>query len=463
MFYAAVEEKLDLSLRERPFAVGTYAMLTTSNYIARTYGVRSGMPGFIAKKLCPSLWIRPPRFDLYRREAAEVRAIGAQYDPHYVAVGLDELTMDVTDYLRTHPDRSAEDVCAEFRRRVEEATQLTCSGGIAHTAAFAKLASNVKKPNGQHILALRTREEVLAYVRDMPVRDVPGIGFATEQRLHALGVVTCKDFLARKAELCYLFREKTFAFYLSVGLGLVRTHVDRSNAEREAATAPPSAAAATLPRSAAHLKSRPPRASASQSPSALQAVVPVHRAQKSTGKCVTLVRGVPSREAFWQHLRQLAQGAHDVLREQGTGTKHVCFYTTSRAFVPRSHAAMLSEVTNSFAKLYAALEKVAEPFAAQHREFRLIGVKFSKLQPLPAGRRSTKGKGAAPVCKTKVKVARHYPKQRGDAAAPAQRYAAAKMAKTPRRAQPRSPVAKQVSAARHRTAPTCREKKVSAL
>ncbi|AYU80306.1 hypothetical protein LdCL_280020200 [Leishmania donovani] len=326
--------------------------------------------------------------------------------------------MSPTTFVRTRI-APAEDVCAEFRRRVEAATQPTCSGGIAHTPAFAKVGSNVNKPNGQHILTLRTREEVLAHVRDMPVRDVPGIGFATEQRLHALGVVTCKDFLTHKAELCYLFREKTFAFYLSVGLGLVRANVNRSNAEREAVTAPPSAAAAMKPSSAAHLKSRLSRALASPSPSALRAVVPDHRAQKSTRKCTTLACGVPICEAFWYHLRQLTQGAHDVLMKQGAGTKHVCFYTTSRAFVSRSHAAMLSEATNSFAKLYAGLEKVAEPFAARHREFRLIGVKFSKLQPLPVGggRRSAKGKGAAPVCKAKVKAVRHYPKPRDDAAA----------------------------------------------
>ncbi|CAC9503430.1 putative DNA polymerase kappa [Leishmania infantum JPCM5] len=387
MFYAAVEERLDPSLRERPFAVGSYATADHNQLHC------SGTPGFMAKKLCPSLWTRPPHFDRHRREAANVRAIGALYDPHYVAVGLDELTMDVTDYLRTHQDCSAEDVCAEFRRRVEAATQPTCSGGIAHTPAFAKVASNVNKPNGQHILTLRTREEVLAHVRDMPVRDVPGIGFATEQRLHALGVVTCKDFLTHKAELCYLFREKTFAFYLSVGLGLVRANVNRSNAEREAVTAPPSAAAAMKPSSAAHLKSRLSRALASPSPSALRAVVPDHRAQKSTRKCTTLACGVPICEAFWYHLRQLTQGAHDVLMKQGAGTKHVCFYTTSRAFVSRSHAAMLSEATNSFAKLYAGLEKVAEPFAARHREFRLIGVKFSKLQPLPGGGGKKVGEG----------------------------------------------------------------------
>ncbi|TPP40486.1 ATPase associated with various cellular activities (AAA) family protein [Leishmania donovani] len=375
VFYAAVEERLDPSLRERPFAVGSYATADHNQLHC------SGTPGFMAKKLCSSLWTRPPHFDRHRREAANVRAIGALYDPHYVAVGLDELTMD-------------------FRRRVEAATQPTCSGGIAHTPAFAKVASNVNKPNGQHILTLRTREEVLAHVRDMPVRDVPGIGFATEQRLHALGVVTCKDFLTHKAELCYLFREKTFAFYLSVGLGLVRANVNRSNAEREAVTAPPSAAAAMKPSSAAHLKSP---------------VVPDHRAQKSTRKCTTLACGVPICEAFWYHLRQLTQGAHDVLMKQGAGTKHVCFCTTSRAFVSRSHAAMLSEATNSFAKLYAGLEKVAEPFAARHREFRLIGVNH-EMTP--------------------------------------QRYASAKIAKTPpsplkkppRQAQPRSPAAKRDAA-----------------
>lgn len=74
MIYAAVE-KVDPSLRERPFAVGSYAMLVTSNYMAHVYGVCSGMPEFIAKKLCPTLQIHQPRFDLYLRQSAAVRAI----------------------------------------------------------------------------------------------------------------------------------------------------------------------------------------------------------------------------------------------------------------------------------------------------------------------------------------------------------------------------------------------------
>ncbi|KAG5500472.1 hypothetical protein JKF63_03565 [Porcisia hertigi] len=379
MFYAAVEEKLDPSLREQPFAVGSYAMLATSNYVARTYGVRSGMPGFIAKKLCPALRIRPLKFDLYRREAAAVRSIGAEYDPHYVTVGLDELTMDVTEYLRTHPDRLAEDVCAEFRRRVEEVTQLTCSGGISHTAAFAKLASNVNKPNGQYALYLRTRDEVLAHVKNIPVREMPGVGFATEKQLRALGIVTCKDFLKHKTELCYLFREKTFTFYLSIGLGLVHTHVDRRNAERTAATAP--------------CLQTPPSSSALDQPATeLTAAVLARVAQKSASKCLTLMRGIPSRQAYWKHLRQLTKGAHAVLEEQSTATKHLSFHTTDRNFLSHSHSTMLPAVTNNFSVIHAALVEMARPFAGQHRQFRLIGVRFNKLQPLPTGTQTTRSK-----------------------------------------------------------------------
>ncbi|KAK7196145.1 impB/mucB/samB family/impB/mucB/samB family C-terminal domain containing protein [Novymonas esmeraldas] len=403
MFYAAVEEKMDPSLRERPFAVGSYAMLATSNYIARRYGVRSGMPGFIAKKLCPALYIRPPQFDLYRREAAVVRALGAHYDPGYVTVGLDELTMDVTDFLRRHPTRTADDVCTEFRRSVEAATQLTCSGGIAHTAAFAKIASNVQKPNGQHTLALRTRRAVLAYVRGMAVREVPGVGSATEQQLRALGIRTCGDLLEHRGELCYLFAEKTFTFYLSAGLGLVRTHVDRTKASHAALhtpLVPPGAAASPRPKS---------RARQTVAAAAAATISAVDRPpQKSTGKSVTVARGVASCNAFWCHLRRLTEGAHQVLVEQKTGTRHVCFCTTNRAFDHRSHSTTLPHVTDSFEELYAALEKVAQPYASQHRSIRLLGVSFTQLQPIPTRQRTT-----AATANTAV---HRYPRRRRPAA-----------------------------------------------
>ncbi|KPA85341.1 putative DNA polymerase kappa [Leptomonas pyrrhocoris] len=423
MFYAAVEEKFNPSLRDRPFAVGSFAMLATSNYIARQYGVRSGMPGFIAKRLCPTLWIQPLHFDLYRAEAAAVRAIAATYDPFYVTVGLDELTMDVTSYLQRQRSTSsssgtaamtAADVCAEFRARVESATTLTCSGGISHTAAFAKLASNVHKPNGQHEITLRTRAEVLQRVRDIPVRDIPGIGYATEQQLKSLGILTCKDFLSHQAELCYLFREKTFAFYLSAGLGLVRTHVDRAIAERAAQTSHMGSAGSTYAeckpasqevkkrRSApdVHIETKTTARAAAACPVAAAPHASLPLLQKSTGKSITVSRGLPSPAAFRLQLRQLVRGAHDVLVQQGAGTRHISFSTIDHSFRERRYSTTLPILTASYGSLCKAAASLAEPFVPRHREFRLIGVNFGKLQRMPA--RSSSSSCATPLSASKA-------------------------------------------------------------
>ncbi|RNE97789.1 DNA polymerase kappa, partial [Trypanosoma rangeli] len=138
MFYAAVEMKKNPALLDLPVGVGSLDMLSTTNYVARRYGVRSGMPGYIGRKLCPSLVIVPTDFDAYRAESAVVRGIAAEYDPNFTSVGLDELTMEVTAYLRAHPSMTAADVASEFRARVFAETQLTASAGIGPTATLSR-------------------------------------------------------------------------------------------------------------------------------------------------------------------------------------------------------------------------------------------------------------------------------------------------------------------------------------
>ncbi|XP_039660232.1 DNA polymerase kappa [Perca fluviatilis] len=98
-FYAAVEIRDCPELKDKPMAVGSMSMLSTSNYHARKYGVRAAMPGFIAKKLCPNLVIVPTNFAKYRAVSGEVREIFAEYDPHFQPVSLDEAYLDFTDHL----------------------------------------------------------------------------------------------------------------------------------------------------------------------------------------------------------------------------------------------------------------------------------------------------------------------------------------------------------------------------
>ncbi|XP_047185234.1 DNA polymerase kappa isoform X2 [Scophthalmus maximus] len=98
-FYAAVEMRDCPELKDKPMAVGSMSMLSTSNYHARKYGVRAAMPGFIAKKLCPNLVIVPTNFDKYRAVSDEIREIFADYDPHFQPMSLDEAYLDFTDHL----------------------------------------------------------------------------------------------------------------------------------------------------------------------------------------------------------------------------------------------------------------------------------------------------------------------------------------------------------------------------
>lgn len=90
-FYASVEELDNPELKKVPMAVGSTSMLSTSNYEARKYGVRSAMPGYIALKLCPQLRIVRPHFDKYKSASKQVQAIFAKYDPHFAAMSLDEV------------------------------------------------------------------------------------------------------------------------------------------------------------------------------------------------------------------------------------------------------------------------------------------------------------------------------------------------------------------------------------
>lgn len=99
-YYAAVEMRDDPSLKSKPMAVGGSAMLCTSNYLARRYGVRAGMPGFIAKKLCPNLTIVRTNFDKYTKISHEIREVLAEYDRNFLPMSLDEAYLDITDYLR---------------------------------------------------------------------------------------------------------------------------------------------------------------------------------------------------------------------------------------------------------------------------------------------------------------------------------------------------------------------------
>src|SRR5215470_16972250 len=201
-FYAAIEVRDRPSLRGKPVAVGgariRRGVLTTCNYEARKFGVRSSMPTFMALQRCPNLIVLPTRFDVYRREAAVIRGLLYNFTSIIEPLSLDEAYLDVT----AHP--SAPGPLAEMiRKTIFQTTKLTASAGVGPNKLIAKIASEINKPNGQFEVK---PDEVPNFMMDLPVRKIWGIGEKSERKLEELGVKTCSE-LQRfsRAELVNVF------------------------------------------------------------------------------------------------------------------------------------------------------------------------------------------------------------------------------------------------------------------
>ncbi|KAK2063341.1 impB/mucB/samB family protein [Colletotrichum caudatum] len=221
-FYAAVELLERPELEDVPFAVGG-GVLTTCNYVARKYGCRSGMAGFVAKKLCPELVMLKPNFEKYTAKAHEVREVLVEYDPRFESASIDEAYLNITEYCTDKGIGPAEAV-EQMRREVHEKTKITVSAGIAANAKLAKICSNMNKPNGQFVLP-NDRSEILRFMAKLPPRKVNGVGRVLERQLAEIGIKTCADLYLQRQFLRPLFGEKAYEFLVNVYLGLGRTRI----------------------------------------------------------------------------------------------------------------------------------------------------------------------------------------------------------------------------------------------
>jgi DNA polymerase-4 len=191
-FYAAVEMRERPELAEKPLAVGGASgrgVLTTCNYPARAFGVRSAMPVFKARELCPHLIIVPVRFDLYRAASKAVREIFARYTSMIEPLSLDEAYLDVS-----HIKLPGAEIAADIRASIESETGLTASAGIGPNKLIAKIASDWNKPNGQCVVA---PSKVDLFMRALPVRRIWGVGPKSAARMTEKGIETCAQLQAK--------------------------------------------------------------------------------------------------------------------------------------------------------------------------------------------------------------------------------------------------------------------------
>jgi DNA polymerase-4 len=187
-FYAAVEMRERPELEGQPIAVGggsQRGVVTTCNYEARKYGIRSAMPGFMARERCPQLVFLPVRFELYRAESVKIRSILRAVTPLVEPLSLDEAYLDVSGH-----EKYAWDIAKEIRKQILDETRLTSSAGIAPNKMLAKIASDWRKPNGQ--FAIRP-EEVESFMKTLPIRKIWGVGPKSTAKFEHQDIHTCGD------------------------------------------------------------------------------------------------------------------------------------------------------------------------------------------------------------------------------------------------------------------------------
>ena len=154
-FYATIEKRDDPSLADKPVIVGGghRGVVATACYIARTFGVRSAMPMFEARRRCPHAHVIKPDMAKYVRVGREVRAMMEALTPQVEPLSIDEAFLDLTGTERLHGMMPAKTL-ARFAKRVEADIGITVSIGLSQNKFLAKIASDLDKPRGFSMLAL---------------------------------------------------------------------------------------------------------------------------------------------------------------------------------------------------------------------------------------------------------------------------------------------------------------------
>lgn len=336
-FFCAVEELRCPELRGKPFAVGgkpeQRGVVSSCSYPARLLGVRSAMPMRRALQLCPQLQIVPPDHAEYERLSAQVMEIVRQLTPQVEQISIDEAFLELAAGEQEEPLEAAR----QLQRRINAELGLPCSIGVASNKLMAKIANDVGKARRRsadppNAITFVPRGEEAAFLADLPVIALWGVGPKTAARLNELGIQTIGE-LARWSEVELIRR-----------FGKQGSH---------------------LYRSARGIDDSP---------------LIVSRAVKSISQEVTFARDLSDGGRLRQTLRQLCAQVSQRLRQQGQRGKTVKLKLRWANFQTVTRQATLSQPTDQEAELYAAAERLFSGVWKPGAAVRLLGVGVSGFE-----------------------------------------------------------------------------------
>ena len=331
-FYAAVEVKDDPSLKGKPLVIGgspqSRGVVCTASYEARRFGVRSAMACSKAYRLCPQAIFLPPRFDRYKEVSLSIREIFARYAQAIEPLSLDEAYLDVS-----HSQLFATQIARRIQQEIMDEMGLSGSAGVAPNKLIAKIASDVHKPFG---ITVVVPEKVLAFMEQLPLRRIHGIGPASEKRLTELGLRECRDVWPWSLE--NLIAE------LGANMGEWLYHRSRG------------------------LDDRP---------------VEAHRERKSLGREETFAKDLLHMEELEPELEQICQDLSQQLQRRGLSGKTSVLKVKYADFtsVTRSHT--LPQAVFDFDILLKLAKELLLLTEAGRSKIRLLGVSVSNFKQSP--------------------------------------------------------------------------------
>jgi len=193
-YFASIEEAKNPSLRGKPFAVignGERPIVISANYVAKSFGVKTGMGITQARELCPKMIFVKADFSQYEFTTLKIIQLVEKYFPVYKEASIDEVYIavdSVGDVLSYGLER-----LKELKEEIKEKLNLTCTIGVGRNPIIAKSACEVAKPDGFFVV-----EDFEGFAKDLPIKNVVGIGKESAKILEELGIETLEQFLNDK-------------------------------------------------------------------------------------------------------------------------------------------------------------------------------------------------------------------------------------------------------------------------
>ncbi len=332
-FFASVEQLDDPELRGRPVVVGgrpdARGVVAACSYEARAFGIKSAMPSAQAAARCPDAAFITPRMHRYRQVSEQIMAVFRHYTDLVEPLSLDEAYLDVTEnrLQQSSATRLAQQIC----RRIHDETGLTASAGVSFNKFLAKIASDLRKPNGISVI---DPEAAASFLKTLPIGSFHGVGSATERKMHALGI-------RRGADLLHWSLPRLLEHFGKHGLFFYQ--IVRGIDERE---------------------------------------VQPHRVRKSIGAETTLRTDTRDRQQIAAIIERLVQRVADSLQNKDLVGRTITLKVRYHDFTTITRSTTIHHGANDAAGIMREIDPLLQRTEVGSRAVRLLGISLAHLAPI---------------------------------------------------------------------------------